>query len=770
MASLAWFVSRLSPPYEVSTFRASSEVGTFLLGVDGRDSFLLDVGEDPLRHAMQRRDPCGGDVLVTERAVLLLALESQEGAWFSTDSRVSADRAAILFRVLREDLVRYLRPDESAQRQLFPETGGEGHTEKEAPRNPAIWGIPNDTQIRELPLSRKVMSSLEVVGIDTAGAISEEAVRRLSENHLLDTAEADILIREMCAVRDLAMEAAAEREPASLRELYGAAISKLAPRERDVFEARNGRHDPALTLQEVGKGAGVTRERIRQIEQKANATLTRTSRFRVRVRLALMRAFERARGPLFVDSLAVEDAFFDWPDGRTEFTAALLILVADQGLRSIEIDGRHALVRSHCEDWRQIMKAARELVEPLLAASLSEDTFPLVVDGAAKSLGVPEMSDRIRVLLLEDADWSAPDEYGARHLVSFDFSSLTVLRSILEASETPLALTDLCQRFEEAQGRTYAEAYVRRALARLEARVFERGVYGLPKHLRLSPSELEDLVAEAESLVAGERESRQWHTSEIAALLREAGHPLEGLSVNELRIALEHSTRLEYLGRLVWKMREDEGGPSSRLGIRDLAIGLLREAGVPLTTRQLRDGISKVRGVNATLFMLQPGEGIARIGANKWGLIARDFGPMASRGADIDLLYAALSERNTAVDEEDIAAIDGLSGDLSPRQLIGLAQMDSRFRMFRGGFVGCAEWNSSGRIAETETLRALRTVIPRGAEVLPNAGEELQADLERALGRPVSRERMWRALNAAGYEWSRARFSWVMVETTPEES
>jgi RNA polymerase primary sigma factor len=46
-------------------------------------------------------------------------------------------------------------------------------------------------------------------------------------------------------------------------------LKDLTPREREILSLRFGiRFDKSLTLEEVGKQFGVTRERIRQIEAK----------------------------------------------------------------------------------------------------------------------------------------------------------------------------------------------------------------------------------------------------------------------------------------------------------------------------------------------------------------------------------------------------------------------------------------------------------------------------------------------------------------------
>lgn len=48
-------------------------------------------------------------------------------------------------------------------------------------------------------------------------------------------------------------------------------LRQMSPRERKVFFMRNGitKNNVAYTLQEIGDQFGVTRERVRQIEERA---------------------------------------------------------------------------------------------------------------------------------------------------------------------------------------------------------------------------------------------------------------------------------------------------------------------------------------------------------------------------------------------------------------------------------------------------------------------------------------------------------------------
>ena len=59
----------------------------------------------------------------------------------------------------------------------------------------------------------------------------------------------------------------------AFEEAVQGALETLDPRSRDVMEARSGMYQEPLTLDQIGKSEGVTRERIRQIEAKAEGRL-----------------------------------------------------------------------------------------------------------------------------------------------------------------------------------------------------------------------------------------------------------------------------------------------------------------------------------------------------------------------------------------------------------------------------------------------------------------------------------------------------------------
>jgi RNA polymerase primary sigma factor len=67
----------------------------------------------------------------------------------------------------------------------------------------------------------------------------------------------------------------------SLKSEIQTALNSLNERERNVVEASYGINQPELTLEEIGSKFGLTRERVRQIKEKAIRKLrnSKTNKF-----------------------------------------------------------------------------------------------------------------------------------------------------------------------------------------------------------------------------------------------------------------------------------------------------------------------------------------------------------------------------------------------------------------------------------------------------------------------------------------------------------
>ncbi len=90
----------------------------------------------------------------------------------------------------------------------------------------------------------------------------------------LDTPLGESQETRLCDVipDDKAVDPTEVTDQSALKERLSMVIATLSDRERAVLELRHGLldHNP-LTLAEIGKRFGLTRERIRQIETKAQS-------------------------------------------------------------------------------------------------------------------------------------------------------------------------------------------------------------------------------------------------------------------------------------------------------------------------------------------------------------------------------------------------------------------------------------------------------------------------------------------------------------------
>ena len=123
--------------------------------------------------------------------------------------------------------------------------------EQENERRPSVDEISEQTDLPEDKVGEAMLANTRHVSVDAPFVDGEE-------NSLLD-----ILINNDApmADRQLVME--------SLREEISNVLNMLNDRERCVIKAFYGIGEPEMTLEEIGSKYGLTRERVRQIKEKA---------------------------------------------------------------------------------------------------------------------------------------------------------------------------------------------------------------------------------------------------------------------------------------------------------------------------------------------------------------------------------------------------------------------------------------------------------------------------------------------------------------------
>ncbi|MBQ4392790.1 MAG: RNA polymerase sigma factor RpoD/SigA [Prevotella sp.] len=123
--------------------------------------------------------------------------------------------------------------------------------EQENERRPSVEEISEEVNLPEEKIDEAISTNTHHVSVDAPFTEGDE-------NTLLD-----IMVNENSpsADRQLVNE--------SLRTEINAALKVLNNRERNIIEAYYGINQPELTLEEIGTKFGLTRERVRQIREKA---------------------------------------------------------------------------------------------------------------------------------------------------------------------------------------------------------------------------------------------------------------------------------------------------------------------------------------------------------------------------------------------------------------------------------------------------------------------------------------------------------------------
>lgn len=506
------------------------------------------------------------------------------------------------------------------------------------------------------------------------------------------------------------------------------------PREQQIFARRLGASGAVETLEAIAADLGISRERVRQLENRAFGLLADPHRTLARqTKAVLSRLLKERREPLYVDLLGAEDSWFagleDAPSAL--YVTNLLCLLSADRCRTLEIQGRSVLSEASVSTWSELVQLALQNLESLVAAQPTEGDVMLAVESVSVAAGAPELTLSLQEAVRSRVKFLPRTTGGEAILaaVSEDASARAVVVERLESSQVPLCVEELSRLLEAETGESWSAGRTRKILRASGARPFQRGVFGLRQHLGLSDDELSELRSAAEALIEEGGDGRQWHTSEIVAALHDDNdEDGDGVGSVALDFALDGSERVTYLGRKVWAARRSR--TQVRHGVMDLCAEAVRKAGRPLSEDELKEAVSRVRGVNHN-FLLVPRGGLARAAPRVWGLLERDFGtsPEEQRRL-LDNLADALRARGRAFHSSEISGVIPVPVKLTPYMVASIAGTDTRFRLGRGGLIGLAEWSDLGRLTVRE---AVQVAVAELGDRLTTDGfvNRVQALLER---------------------------------------
>ncbi|MBX3713750.1 MAG: hypothetical protein KF800_17455 [Lysobacter sp.] len=592
-------------------------------------------------------------------------------------------------------------------------------------------------------------------------AAIDDAIARHGDLLTDETVGADLSENNSSDQEDIAepVMVATSSEPigADLFSIWNGFLAKIPARSRDVIIARMGGRDRPLTLEALGRQFGLTRERVRQVQQKVMVRFQLETGVADRLADVLTQILSSRSSPLYLATLPAEDSWFQ----HVRNPEALLDFLIDHLLKgkfgTFKIHGRGVVSRCSLPEWERKLHTARSFVADNSSAGLTESALKLAV-GAIAGVEAEELQEELWRHATTYAHFAERD--GERILVAHGRGVDQMVTMVLESSCEPLHYREIAARVERA----YGVQDVRRVHNSSDTvgYLLGRGVYGLRRHIPVSVSEGRYLASLCESLVKEGPIGRQWHTREMLADIEDQ-EPLScSLSHYDLSVLLQTESDLHYAGRQIWTAKtHGRGGVHARIDIRNAIEAALEEEGKPMAAIEIHRRISTIRGLGNT-FQVHPRGRLIRVGPAMWGLSDRDVDVACDELAEVlNKLYLLLSERGRAFHvSELLEALRWRDKDAAVGwQTFGVAQVDSRFRCFAGDYLGLAGWTATNRISMHEAIAEALPVLKVGASV-----SKVQEVVEAQLERGVSTDLVRAALRGLGASYDRLRGVWTLAE------
>lgn len=602
-----------------------------------------------------------------------------------------------------------------------------------------------EIEFKNLPITVRLANVFNDIGVSRVSDLD-----RLSAEHLLRVRNfGRKSMNDLLFVLDRALRASPTDGPPRL-ETFSApllisvrqTLLSYPERDREILTSRMGLDGKPQTLAEIGARLGVTRERVRQLENKALTKLIRTEVWDDLLSAKLRKLLQGRTHPLPVLGIEAVDPWFSGVAEHVSAISYLLGNVAGAEVSLVSVDGVTYLALITQDQWDATVSKAKSLLASGVDKDWSKEYCRILVCGL-----LPTTASEFQSLLWEKASAYCVFVVSGNHeiLCSYGRGVEQIVEAVLEESDRPLHYAEIAQRAEQRSGRSVDVRRAHHAAAEVGF-LFSRGTFGTRRHLRLDEGEMSALAEFAEELVLDGETDRQWHCNEILGLLGERlGHErLQGVDQYHLDIALKERGTLRNFGRLVWSQQAAES-TGARIEIREAAIATLQSAGRPLRANEIRQRLCAVRGIGQH-FSLMASDPLIRIGPSLWGLNDRDC--VIKRRAQpsfLAILLETLEARGSGIHLSELS--EDLFGQsaVSPDEVFALAVLDERFRVSVGQYLYLREWGEPRRAT---VFAAVRTVLANS--VSPMAFEDIVYLAQQRVGRSVSRGLISGALQRLG--------------------
>lgn len=516
----------------------------------------------------------------------------------------------------------------------------------------------------------------------------------------------------------------------------------LPEKDRDVIERRMGWNGTIQTLQEIGATHGLTRERIRQLENRVVQRL-RKSAWQHSLAKKLTVLLNQREFPLPVIGVEAVDRWFDGVAGHLDAFRYVMANVYQGDATLIQVDGVDYFAAITTQQWEATIREARSLLQSGVQYNWTKPHCRAVVSGL-----LPIKANEFKMLLWDKAAMLCHFAAGAGDdeiLAAYGRGVEQVVEAVLSESDEPLHYSVIANLAADRAGKSIDLRRVHNAAADV-GHLLGRGTFGLDRHLP-GAGILAEIADLSEEIVKGGPAGRQWHASEILASLVEMDEALiehNKITKYIVDVALKKSGVLESLGRLVWAAQTAEN-EVARIDVRDAIVSLLKEAGRPLRSSEIRQQLIALRGLNETFQVATAAaDPVIRLGDGLWGLNDRDVSiKRPDQPRFIDGLVALLAKHDVGVHVAELENSNLLqTTGLNAHALFSLACLDGRLAV-SSGYLYVRAWGGPRRESLSEALRSILTANSSALSV-----DELINLVEPRLRRPIQRNSIFSGLRA----------------------
>jgi hypothetical protein len=561
--------------------------------------------------------------------------------------------------------------------------------------------------------------------------------------------------------REVAVVASKSSDAPTLRRAFDEACAQMSPRWAASLKLWLGADGAPMILEDVGSALGVTRERARQLRNRALQDLRERNLWPLQIEARVQKLLSKRSKPLFLDTIGQEDPWFDGYHDNPELLVRLINSFSSQEFHSWALCERPILTRVSSEHWKKAVHTAIAILARRVVDHATQDEVEDLLRSIATGFKAPELGSTLFEYLKSKVGFTSGADNEPR-LVYVDGEMTQLMRMILGNASTALHVREVGAKMEALGAGRLSKITLRRIADRAGAVRTSRSTIAMPASLPLSKPERKQIVAAFEAIISKGARGRQWHCWELVDIVIASQPKFAGrLDPYVADFLLGSSEKVRSLGRHVWMAgRSATTRSADRHHLATLCELAVERAGRPLSASELRRAVVRVRGL-AKNFQVHPSNRLVRVATGKWGLIDRDVQISAEiRTRAVTALQDAHMARAEGLKVSQLmSAIPGdlarSAPDLRSDVLLCFVARDPRFRIERRELVLLRAWREAPPLTIGQAMESVMSESER-----PMTTAELSSAVRQLIKRNFSRNGFRAGTRAAGLVQDRESWLW----------